>query len=379
MVRIRARWETLALAAAVAFAGGVAFVMAGPLDPPAGPVAPTNKTLSEVEPRIAINFANTPGDSDSLYKITQPGSYYLTGNITGVSGKRGIEVASSGVTVDLNGFTLQGVTGGLEGIKSNGVDLTGISLRNGVVRGWPLDGVNIGSGPVFAGCVDGVVAEANGGDGLQLGNQIAITRCSSINNVGYGFLAASTCTFTNCSARGNGIDGFYCTVSGTFNNCAAYLNTGNGFLSTFDTAAYDNCTSGYNVGDGFHLASSASVTACVSANNKGSGFLISTHSTISGCTAYSNAIGAATGGNIRVTGADNHVVGNNCTSGLRGIQIVSTGNFISKNVCSGNTTNWDVVSGNVCLVVSATTAGAISGNSGGAAPGSTDPNANFTY
>jgi hypothetical protein len=50
-----------------------AVVMAGPLTPPAGPIAATMKTISEVEPRTAINAVNTPGDANSLYKITQPG------------------------------------------------------------------------------------------------------------------------------------------------------------------------------------------------------------------------------------------------------------------------------------------------------------------
>src|SRR5690606_18106937 len=87
--------------------------VAGPLNPPAGPVAPTHKTLTEVEPRTPINAANTPGDADSVYRIFQPGSYYLTGNIVGQAGKRGIEIASSNVTLDLNGFALQGVPGSL--------------------------------------------------------------------------------------------------------------------------------------------------------------------------------------------------------------------------------------------------------------------------
>ncbi|MBU6412576.1 MAG: hypothetical protein KGS45_03815 [Planctomycetes bacterium] len=63
---------------------------AGPLNPPPGPITSTHKTLTEIEPRIAINATNTPGDFDSLYKITQPGSYYLTANIDGVANKSGI-------------------------------------------------------------------------------------------------------------------------------------------------------------------------------------------------------------------------------------------------------------------------------------------------
>lgn len=96
---------------------GAGSALAGDLNPPAGPVAPTHKTLTEIEPRTAINLANTPGDADSLFKITQPGSYYLTGNITGVAGKHGVEIATSGVSLDLMGFTLTGVAGSLDGVE----------------------------------------------------------------------------------------------------------------------------------------------------------------------------------------------------------------------------------------------------------------------
>ncbi len=82
---------------------------AGPIDPPAGPIIPTGKPLTEVEPRIAISSTNTPGDADSMFKITQPGSYYLTSSITGVIGRHGIKVAASGVTIDLNGFIMRGL------------------------------------------------------------------------------------------------------------------------------------------------------------------------------------------------------------------------------------------------------------------------------
>jgi hypothetical protein len=63
--------------------------LAGPLDPPAGPVTSTLKTLSEVEPRTAVNAANTPGDFQALYVISSPGSYYLTANVPSASRERG--------------------------------------------------------------------------------------------------------------------------------------------------------------------------------------------------------------------------------------------------------------------------------------------------
>jgi hypothetical protein len=48
--------------------------LAGPLDPPAGPIAPTAKPLAELEPRVAISEATTPGDGSCQFRITQPGS-----------------------------------------------------------------------------------------------------------------------------------------------------------------------------------------------------------------------------------------------------------------------------------------------------------------
>lgn len=44
--------------------GSAAMLTAGPLDPPAGPVAPTYKTLQEVEPRIALS--QTSADRKSV-------------------------------------------------------------------------------------------------------------------------------------------------------------------------------------------------------------------------------------------------------------------------------------------------------------------------
>src|SRR5882724_6913166 len=92
--------------AALSLIATASLLSAGPLDPPVGAVTSSYKTLTEVEPRTAINATNTPGDADSVFKITQPGSYYLTGNVQGVASKHGIEIASSNVSLDLGGFAL---------------------------------------------------------------------------------------------------------------------------------------------------------------------------------------------------------------------------------------------------------------------------------
>ncbi len=353
-------------------------LIAGPLNPPGGSIASTYKTLTEVEPRIAINATNTPGDSDSLYRITQPGSYYLTGNITGVSGKRGIEIASNDVTIDLNGFALLGVPGATQGIFATLSDSVGISIMNGTVRGWPLDGISTSG--TFGGHIDGIVAENNSYIGIRVGNQYSVTRCASIDNGDAGFASATTCTFENCSSRGNASHGFRFNSGCVINNCAAYLNKGDGFEANFDGSTFHNCSATSNDGNGFVVYYGGAVVNCVASTNLADGFWVLSRNLLIGNTANDNGQSVDGGSGIRLYGSDNRVEGNNCTSATFGIRASASGNFITRNVCSGNTTNWDISAGNTCLVVNAATnASAWSGNSGGAAPGSTDPNANFTY
>lgn len=59
-----------------------------------------------MEARTPVDAAHAPGNATNQFIISQPGSCYLTGNINGVSGKNGILISASGVTIDLNGFNL---------------------------------------------------------------------------------------------------------------------------------------------------------------------------------------------------------------------------------------------------------------------------------
>lgn len=346
------------LAAGLAGVVVIAGVNAGPLTPPVGAVVSTGKTLTDVEPRVAVNAVNTPGSvagTLSVFTISAPGSYYLTGNVVGVAGKNGIRIAAANVTLDLNGFTVQGVSASLSGII---VDLgltTGVSIVNGSVTGWGEYGINGQS--VGAGRLCGVVATFNTLDGMRLSGG-TISDCVARQNTGMGIRGSGSTAISHCDATSNGSDGIftgsYCTVT----DCLANNNGGIGISATAGTQIR-NCSSGANALDGI---------------------LCGVGCTVSGNTCDGNGTGASLNAGIRATGPDNLIEGNNCTRGDRGIQLDGAGCFVTHNVCSGNTINWNVAGGNVCYVINAVLSPAFAGISGGLSPaGSSDPNVNFSY
>ncbi len=158
----------------------------GSLTPPGTP-APTMKTFDQIEPRKEVNATNTPGDSTALFIISSSGSYYLSGNIAGVSGKSGIKIAADDVTLDLNGFQLKGVSGSGSGIVH--VIVTGgvrnVAVLNGTVRDWPGGGVLAASH--FYSLYENLRLYKNGASGLEAGGGSVVRGCTASYNTGSGF------------------------------------------------------------------------------------------------------------------------------------------------------------------------------------------------
>ncbi len=358
-----------------------AHTLAGPLSPPAGPVAPTHKTLTEVEPRIAVNAMNTPGDDDSLFKITQPGSYYLTGNITGVIGKHGIEIVVRGVTLDLNGFDLMGVAGmgAFDGVNAEVGGLVNIAVVNGSVRNWGDDGVDLNAASNSR--IDGVLSFGNAGDGIVTDLGSTVSNCSAHSNMRFGIATDSGNTVSNCSARENGGTGIMVGFGGTVSNCSALQNVGTG-ISAGNSCTVSNCTAASNAGSGIGASGGCTVADCTVGSNVLDGIRCFASCTIRGNVCSSNGSGASDGAGIRATSSDNRIEGNNCIGADRGIRVDVAGNIIIHNTCSGNTTNWDIAANNVVgpiLDRTAPASAAILGNSAPSSLGTTEPNANFTY
>ena len=398
--RITSRRFAPVSAATIIVAAGSLF--AGPLNPPSGPVTSTMKTMTEVEPRIAINATNTPGDADatpSLFKITQPGSYYLTGNVSGVSGKIGIEVVASSVTIDLNGFELIGVTGSLAGIATTTNGLRDASVRNGTVRGWGGAGVDLSNNLVNNTIISEVRASGNGGGGIKAGYRANVAQCTAYMNTGTGITVGADSVVTASTATSNTQDGISGTSNCSVTNCVANTNGNTGI--SFSGSSITNCTASDNIGNGINN-SGGMVHACVANDNNGHGINASA-ATVSNCTVRvntrsgivvtdscivlnnacsANGVSTGDGAGIFVIGSDNRIEGNNCFFADRGIDVDGIGNIIIRNTCSGNTTNWTIAANNVVGPILDRTApgsAAITGNSAPSSLGTTDANANFTY
>ncbi len=391
------------LVTGIAGAAGIALLasraFAGPLDPPPGPITASTKPLSEIEPRTAINAANTPGDATAVFVISQPGSYYLTANLTVPAGKAGIRVAASDVRVDLNGFVLSGnAAAGTSGITDSGVALTDISVHDGVIRAMSGIGVNLGAtrrslidelrvhdnagtGVLtgHAARITGVRADVNaatqgaGAAGIRSGDASQILRCTAKGNTGVGIVVGTDALVESCIASqntGNGIEGF---SYGKVLRCIAYDNGGHGIVSAsvvgscnssdntlrgiyVSSASVEGCAARSNGAHGIS-AGASTVTECtsalsISAGNSAHGYDLGASSNLTDSTAYNNAgHGISASQSSRIEGCTSRrnailgiavagscsVVENNCSDNITGIQVAGASNRIEGNLCGGGT------------------------------------------
>ena len=333
------------------------------LDPPVGPITRTFKTLTEVEPRIAVNATNTPGDTNNMFIISQPGSYYLTGNISAplFTIKSGIKITASNVTLDLMGFTLKGVASsgnGIKAIASGSTVLYGITIRNGKVDSWGGTGIDLDTYAKGA-IVDGVQASDNATGGI-FGCDSGIIR--------------------NCAAYRNTLVGIESGQNAMVGTARLGLTEGNGFLIQ-EGAIASRCSSSVNSMNGFYLSYRASVIESISGYNTENGIYAyyGCRVTKNSCSSNGNA---GFGAGIYLSSADNYVESNSCSSGDIGINAVDASNLIFSNTCFANTTNYLLVANNTYGPIidrSSVSTAAVAGNSASDTSGSTHPRANFAY
>jgi hypothetical protein len=366
---------------------------AGPLNPPPGPVASTPGP----EPRIPINSTNTPGSSatSSIFRITQPGSYYLTGNIIGTQVNRHvIVVAADGVTIDLNGFLIRGLgtfQGAFDGIFAE-AGAERITIRNGHVEVAGRHGINLATAN---GCtVENVNAARCLGKGIYVGNSANLTACAALQNGEDGIEAFENARLHQCSAT-NCRNGISAQTGALLSECVAAQNLSTGFVLGSKVTVLA-CVAHDNGNNGFFALGSSHFANCIASNNGQAGFIPNNGSTVLDCIANDNVAEGISctqrclvlrcncednDVGIDAIGNDNRIEGNICTLNQRGINVPSgTGNLVIANSCANNTTNYVIAAGNrygPIVNITSTGTAAVNGNSAASTLGSTDPHANF--
>jgi hypothetical protein len=149
---------------------------AGDLDPPPGLIEPTMVSLDKLAPGRCVN--DLPGDPSALHVISQSGKYFLAADVVVTGSTHGILIDADDVTLNLNGFSLHGTPGSLDGIHVVAGLGRGIKINSGIggipvahgtgsrVVGFGGDGVHVAG--ATAASITGLTATGNGGDGFEL-------------------------------------------------------------------------------------------------------------------------------------------------------------------------------------------------------------------
>ncbi len=371
-------------------------VLGGNLSPAAGPVAPTMKTLQQVEPRVPLD--TVPGNAEAMHVITQPGSYYLTQCESLTPGKQTwVRVGASDVSIDMMGFDVDGALdpAGV-GVRPTGeATYNNLVVRNGGFSRW-YQGINATDGGYFQGglldslrfdnmlltgalapdfaVVSNCSAQNCGADGLVMYNGGTFKDCSSRGS-GTGFNCGHGATLQNCQAQDCGT-GFYCFYDNSLSNCAAvycgtgfYGNGGHTLLTCnaqkcgygfvfFDRCLLNSCSAAFSANDGLQLSAQNSVTNCNFSENSTVGVhLFGSGNTVTGCNAsYNGGLGLRTesasgnntirentvtecfaSGGIEINGSQSRIEANHVTGcAATGIVVYGAANLVIRNSACGN-------------------------------------------
>ncbi len=259
----------------------------GSLTPPGAP-ASTMKTLAQIEPRTPI--ATAP------FTISQPGSYYLTTNLT-VSSGDAITIAANNVTLDLNGFTIASTAASATGIAillSGG--RTNIAIYNGHISSGVTNngsgtygGSGFNTGIYFSTAIPcnvrvkdvSVTGVLNYGIYLAL-NSTVVAACT-VNVAGsYGIVASSVADST---ANDCGLIAINAT---TAQNCAGSSSSGTGLSAITALNCSGKSTSSYGL-------TANTAQNCYGNSSSGYGLLVTTAQNCSGFSSSSYGLAGTTG------------------------------------------------------------------------------------
>ena len=214
----------ITFAVLAAFTATLTFAQ-GSLTPPGAP-ASTMRTLGQIDAAITgvsnqvkqiEAEARTPV-SEAGTTITEPGSYYLTDNLEPTGGQRGITVNAGDVSLDLNGFTIDGSASTSFGISLD-PRCENVVVENGTICDCRANGI---SGFSASNCtyrnlrVIGCSRDSTSYSALYLGSHSLIENCRVENNNGNGIYVNADSRIIGNRIVGNGVIGLRLTGTGSY-------------------------------------------------------------------------------------------------------------------------------------------------------------------
>ena len=285
-----------------------------------------------------------------------------------------ISIESDNVTINMNEHTLIGSgTDHTYGIYQSNT-YKNLHVLNGNITHWTGSGSRAINAEGFNGSFENISVSTNFSGIFVSGINAIISNCRADNNT-WGIYGGQNSLITKCRAYQNLLNGIEGENGSIISQCTAYKNGQYGIQGGASGKVID-CTSNKNR-TGFDVGYLSIISGCVASKNQTEGIQVSSNSLV-----YNNNCSKNGGAGILLKAGkkNTRIENNNVTLNKIGIKVSYKGNIIIRNTVGRNTdNNWSVVTGNACYVVQATYCSAISGNSGGTSPGSTNPYANFTY
>ncbi|HVN84179.1 MAG TPA: right-handed parallel beta-helix repeat-containing protein [Candidatus Binatia bacterium] len=244
----------------------------------------------------------TPGDAAGFpVTISQPGSYRLVGNLTVPDANTtAIQITggAGNVTIDLNGFSINGVTvctgepnacglgwcgltcaptGTGNGIRSVGLGPNNsVTILNGTVAGMGSDGISLGDNPSVR--IENVQAQRNGGSGIYINGyapSCLVSHCIATHNNGNGIGSGSACVISLNSVGSNNADGIWAGGAGTVVSNTSSRNSQNGItVDGIPSATVSDNMAVDNVGIGIAVNVGSAVIRGNSANQNQTGIWV---------------------------------------------------------------------------------------------------------
>jgi parallel beta-helix repeat protein len=175
------------------------------------------------------------------YQITEPGSYRLSSNLVVSGSTDAIDIVTSDVTLDLNGFSISGP--GTSAVSGTSTPITGVAVRNGTISGL-ISGITLSN---CTGCSVQQMLVKTTTNGINAGPNALISSnvVTGGSGIGTGIVAG-----TNSLINGNTVSGSTYGIQGGTNSTVSGNTVSNSYsagiyVGEYSTVSGNTATSNY--------------------------------------------------------------------------------------------------------------------------------------